>query len=44
MLLLKFVFLDIDASKWFLSEKDSVVPTSLSEKMSEKFINLIHIH
>ena len=40
MLLLKLVFLDIDTSKWFLSEKDSAVPTSLSEKVSEMCIDL----
>ena len=40
MLLLKLVFLDIDASKWFLSEWDSAIPTSLSEKVSEMYINL----
>ena len=40
ILLLKLVFLDIDASKWFLSEWDSAIPTSLSEKVSEMYINL----
>ena len=39
MLLLKLVFLDIDAPKWFLSRQDSAVLTSLSEKVSEMCIN-----
>ena len=39
MLLLKLVFLDIDAPKWFLSRQDSAVPTPLSEKVSEMCIN-----
>ena len=40
MRLLKLAFLNVDASKWFLSEEDSAVPTSLSEKVSKMCINL----